>query len=393
MLLKIILIGLAVILGLLVVLPFVLSIAGFNYFNLSDISSGGGAVTSSSAGQNLALRSRDAGENWDGISFLGDGRVSLPSQILDMAFHPQNPDVIFMGTKSSGIWKSKDTGQSWKKISDKSRVLNPIADVYKIAISRSNPQIIYAAVFQDRRGRVLRSSDGGDTFREIYFVTADRFGVFDLYINPADADWVIIVTGQGGALETKDSGRTWRVIKWFNNPLVKILVNPVFPVEMFVVNDQGNIFKTFDQGENWADLNEQSNDSGGSNLSYGPPPSFNPFAQLFSQSSKTIALVPDPKIFTTLYLGSKDGVLRSLDGGFNWKRLNLLMPPEALPVKAVVVHPRSSDIIFAGALSQLHQSDDAGMNWRVAFLPTSNKIKDLFIHPLKPEVMFAVLEK
>ena len=393
MVLKILLIGVAVILGLLVVLPFVLSVAGFNYFNLPDFSSdGGGSSSSSSVGRGL-LRSRDGGENWEDVSFLGDRRVSLPAQILDIAFHPQNPDLIFMGTRSSGIWKSIDTGQSWEKIYDKSRVLDPSADVYKIAVSRSNPQILYAALFQDRRGRVLRSSDGGNSFREIYFVTADNFGVFDLYINPVDEDWVMIVTGQGGVLETKNGGRTWRVIKWFGNSLVKILVNPVFPMEMFVINDQGSIFKTFDRGENWADLSEESGDLGGDNLSYRPQVGLDPFAGLFSRSNKVVALVSDPRVFTTLYLGTKEGVLRSLDGGFVWKRLNLLIPPEALPINAVAVHPRSSDIIFAGASSQLHRSDDGGLNWRVAFLPVGGKVKNLFIHPLKPEIMFAVLER
>ena len=206
MVLKILLIVLALILGLLVVLPFILSAAGFNFFDLPSFSSGGGGRDSSlSAGQGL-LRSRDAGENWEGISFLKNKRAALPAQILDIAFHPQNPDIIFLGARSAGIWKSKDAGQAWEKVSDKSYVLSPAADVYKIAISRSNPQIMYAAVFQDRRGRILRSSDGGDTFREVYFVTADSFGVFDLYINPADADWVIAVTGQGGMLETKNGG-------------------------------------------------------------------------------------------------------------------------------------------------------------------------------------------
>lgn len=393
MLFKILLVGLVIILGLLVVLPFILSVAGFSYFETPSFSSGASGAVSSSGVQGLLSRSRDTGENWEDVSFLRDRRISMPAQVLDVAFHPQNPDFVFMGTKSSGIWKSKDAGQSWEKIFDKSRVLNPAADVYKIAISRSNPQIIYAAVFQDRRGRVLRSSDGGETFREVYFVTVDRFGVFDLYVNPANAEWVRAVTGQGGVLETKDGGRNWRVLKWFGEPLVKILVNPLFPIEMLVVTERGRIFKTFDQGENWADLQEQDDGRDGGNLNYGPPSGFNPFAQLFSRSDKAPVLITDPQVFTTLYLGSQEGVLRSLNGGFTWQRLNLLIPPESLPVGAVAVHPRSSDIIFAAALSELHRSDDGGTNWRVSFLSTSSKIKNLFIHPLKPEIMFAILER
>lgn len=387
---KILLIGLVVVLGLLIVLPFVLSMTGVQSFGLSGLSSLSGG-SSSTAGEGL-LRSGDGGENWENAAVSKTKRVSFPARIFDLAFHPQDPNVIFIGSKSSGPWKSVDTGKSWEKIVDRGQILNSLADVYKIAISPSSPKIMYLAVYQNNRGRVLKSENGGESFREIYFVTADRFGVFDLYVNPGNADQVVIVTGQGGVLETRNGGRTWRVVKWFSEPLVKLLVNPVFAGEMFVLTERGNLFKTFDGGENWADLNEQSQNQG-QRIAYSQPQvSLNPWAGLF-QRSAIAALVADPSVFTTLYLGSGEGILRSSNGGFTWTRLNILIPPEALPVKTVVVHPRFSNIIFAGAASQLHRSDDGGINWRVKFLPTGGKVKSLLIHPLKPEIMFAVLEK
>lgn len=386
---KILLIGLVVVLGLLLVLPFVLSMTGFPSFGLGFGSVGGGP--SSTAGEGL-LRSNDGGENWENAAISKTRRVAFPARIFDLTFHPQDPNVIFIGSKSAGFWKSVDAGKSWEKVADRRQILNPMADVYKIAISRSSPKIMYLALYQNNRGRVLKSEDGGESFREVYFVTADRFGVFDLYVNPGNADQVVIVTGQGGVLETRNGGRTWRVVKWFGEPLVKLLVNPVFSGEMFVLTERGNLFKTFDGGENWADLNEQSQ-SQGRPIAYSQPQvSFDPWAGLF-QRSAIEALVADPSIFTTLYLGSGEGILRSTNGGFTWARLNILIPPEALPVRTVVVHPRFSNTIFAGAASQLHRSDDGGVNWRVKFLPTRGKISNLLIYPLKPEIMFAVLDR
>ena len=69
-------------------------------------------------------------------------------------------------------------------------------------------------------------------------------GVFDLYIDPQDADHVVIATGQGGVLETRNGGRTWRVRRWFSEALTQILVNPVFFGEMFVTTSGENLFKT-----------------------------------------------------------------------------------------------------------------------------------------------------
>lgn len=393
MVLKILLISLVVILGLIVVLPFVLNIAGFQSFGLSGLGSIGGAP-SAIAGEGL-LHSGDGGETWENAAISKTSRVYFPARIFDLTFHPQNPDLVFVGSKSSGLWKSADAGRSWEKVFDRGKVLAPTADVYKIAISRFNPKVMYLAVYQNDRGRVLKSEDGGESWREVYFVTANRYGVFDLYVNSGDADRVIIVTGQGGVLETRNGGKTWRVVKWFSEPLAKLLVNPVFMSEMFVLTARGNLFKTFDGGENWADLNERQFDQNQPLPYLYPQPqiALNPLGGFFQQGSSIEALVSDPSVFTTLYLGSGDGILRSLNGGFTWERLKILIPPEALPVRAVAVHPRSSNIIFAGASSQLHRSDDGGTNWRVEFLPTKNKIKNILIHPSKPEIMFAILEK
>lgn len=390
MIFKIVLVVLVIILGLIVVLPFVLSMAGFNVLQLGSI--GGGMIA---AGQGL-LRSQDGGENWASATKSTDGRTRFPSEILDLSFHATSSDIIFLGSKGSGLWKSVDGGNSWQKIVDRARVLDPRADVYKIGMSRSQPRIIYLAAFQNNRGRVLKSEDGGESFREVYFVTANRYGVFDVYVDPLDANHVIIVTGQGGVLETRNGGRTWRVKRWFSEALVRLLVNPVFFGEMFVTTSGRNLFKTFDGGENWADLNEglQQVANARAGLEGRPSsfqPSLNPFAGVSSFGKSLETLVADPNFFTTLYVGSQDGLLRSTNGGFSWERLNLLMPPEALPVKSVAVDPRNSSKIFAAALNQIHKSDDWGVNWSVKTLDVKGRISKILIHPLRPDTMFIVL--
>lgn len=388
MVLKIILVILVIVLGLVVVLPFVLNIAGFNVFQFGSIS--GGAI---SAGEGL-LRSKDGGESWVSVTNSSDKRIRFPQEILDISFHATSSDIIFLGSKGSGLWKSMNGGSSWQKVVDKARVLDPRADVYRVAVSRSQPRIIYLAVFQNSRGRVLKSEDGGGSFREMYFVTANRFGVFDLYADPSDANHVIIATGQGGVLETRNGGRTWRVKRWFSEALTRLVVNPYFSGEMFVTTSGKNLFKTFDGGENWADLNEGlqrvANSRGELEGRPSFQPSLNPFAGgAFGKSLE--ALVADPNVFTTIYIGSQDGLLRSTNGGFSWERLNVLIPPEALPVKAVVVDPRNSSTIFAAALNQIHRSEDGGINWNVKTLAVNGRIARILIHPLKPDTMFIVL--
>jgi len=381
--LRIVLIVVVIILGLVVVLPFILSIAGVRVLQFSSIGGGSGR-----AGEGILI-SVDGGDNWAKVNLSEDPKTQpFPKGVFDIAFHPQDENTIFLGSDDSGLWQSINKGKSWRKVFDAAKVLDVKSDVYKVALSPSNPLVIYLAVFQGNRGRVLKSTDGGKSFREIYFASANRYGVFDIYVYPTDPERLLIATGQGGILESLNGGRTWRVIKWFSESLARIIVNPRYPSEMYVVTSSGNLFKTLDGGANWADLPEVLSEV--KSVPYPPPGAVNPFN--FLSSNRTLEeFIVDPVGFDTAYIGSRSGLLRSVNGGHTWQRLDLLVPPEALPVDAVAVHPEDPVLIFAAASNQLYRSGDGGTNWSVDILPTSSRIKTLLIHPLRPEVMFAIL--
>lgn len=293
MALKIILIALVVLLTLVVVLPFVLSIAGFNILQFGT--AGGGAAR---RGEAVIMRSQNGGNDWENISNSEDRRTPFPGQVFDLEFHPKEPDTLFLGSRGSGLWKSVNGGVLWKKITDKAAVLDSRADAHKVAVSRSEPKVIYAAVFQDRRGRVLQSRDGGESFQEVYFVTADNFRVFDLAVSPSDPNRVLIATGQGGILETRNGGRTWRVVRWFTEAVEKILPNPQNFSEILALTASGRLFKSVDGGANWADLQPgllRARSDAQTPLSPIPQPSLNPFAGFTRDMIQ--AMVPDPNFF------------------------------------------------------------------------------------------------
>ena len=375
-----------------VILPFILNIVGINVLQYG--SSVGDAVTSSAS----LIRSSDGGVTWKNAS-VSESRTSFPRTIFDITIHPTNPDVMFLGAKSSGLWKSTNAGVSWTKVIDAGRALSQTADVYRVGISHSSTTVMYLAAFQGRRGRVLKSEDGGVSFREMYFVPSDGYVISDVYVDPIDSNHIRSITGQGGVLDSRDGGRTWRVVKWFSEPLTKLIINPDFFSEEFVMTGRGKLFKTFDAGENWAELSGLKSAPGyslenpavseeGRTITVTPF-QFRGFSGFGTASIE--ALVADVTNFARLYIGATDGLYRSTDGGFMWDRLSVLIPSDALPVTAVATHPGNPQIIFAGARNQLHWSTDGGTNWAVETLPTSSRILGLSIHPTKPEVMFSVL--
>ncbi len=380
--LRIVFIILILFLLLAVIIPAALHLAGIDI-----LLSGSGTKTSS--GSDILLVSSDGGNQWQAPTFS----PASPRAIFDVAFQSQNPSIIFAGGKASGLWKSMDSGTTWNQVHDSAGVLDPKADVHKIAISPARQSYLYLAVFQGGIGRVLKSTDAGGSFREVYFVTANRFGVFDIYADPADAESVFVVTGQGNLLHSADGGMNWKILKNFGEPLTTLVVNPSFPQELYVGTDRGRLYKTFDGGTNWTDLSDAVSRVEVTQTGYVQPPESPLEALRDSFSPVTLPIVIDPRSPATLYLGSSVGLLRSVTGAMTWDRVPTLLPSAYFPPRGIALRPTASATVFVSAGHELDRSDDAGISWRGQMLPTRLSVKKLFIHPANPDRMFAILGK
>ncbi len=69
------------------------------------------------AGSGL-YRTRDGGAHWTKLNFPGDFDGRGPSALCGevIAYHPAAPNIILVGTESSGLFRSTDGGISWKRI-------------------------------------------------------------------------------------------------------------------------------------------------------------------------------------------------------------------------------------------------------------------------------------
>ena len=56
------------------------------------------------------------------------------------------------------------------------------------------------------------------------------------------------------------------------------------------------------------------------------------------------------------------GIWRSPDGGGTWTRLRPSRSPES-DVRALAVHPRKPDLVYAGTDSGVYRSEDRGASW------------------------------
>lgn len=316
------------------------------------------------------FRSPDGGSSWQQASWIEGRRGTVASfRVHRLVPDPVATTTLYLLTSGNGLWVTDTRGDLWTQVGDRSQVLRPDADVLAMAVNPEDRREWYLAVFQGNRGRVLRTTDGGASFREIYFTPVERFGVFDVHYDRASRA-VTIATGQGGVLETRNAGATWRVVRWFADGIIQFLVSPVNPAVRFAVTPRGSLFRTTDGGATWADVT----------------PSFS----IFSGATARQRWLMDQS--GTLYLGSDYGLLRSVDHAATFIEPSLIIPPNVLPVLAIAVDSRNVTRIFVSAIGQLFASSDYGTTWEILLPPTTQRVTQLLVDRGDANILYAVVQ-
>lgn len=312
--------------------------------------------------------SRDGGLAWEQQNSIKDSRLTLSSFVItDFVMDPRDSSHLYVGTADSGIWESEDSGKEWRRVMDEVGVLDSGAKILKIAISKRYEGLWYVAAYQKNRGVLLKTEDGGRNFREVYFVSVERFGVFDVWIDDV-AGTVSIVTGQGGFLESGDGGKSWRVMKWFTDGIVRLAVDERMR-NFYVLTSRGRMYKSVNRGRDWIELTQNFSS--------------------FNGGLRNQSLVIDQRA-GILYLASDYGLIRSYDGGVSWVRVPIIIPPEALPVLSVTISPASSGVFYISAQSQLYKTVDAGLTWSAVAIPSVRKVTKVVVDERDPAIIYFV---
>jgi photosystem II stability/assembly factor-like uncharacterized protein len=94
---------------------------------------------------------------------VGGLTTGSTGRIHQIAFHPTDKNILYVGAPTCGLWKSTDRGASWKPLTDKM----PSLGVGAIAVDPKNPQIVYFTTGSSITGGgigVFKSTDGGKSW-------------------------------------------------------------------------------------------------------------------------------------------------------------------------------------------------------------------------------------
>lgn len=233
----------------------------------------------------------------------GTTKVTWQTNIYSIAIAPSNPNVLYAGGESGGIWKTTDKGIHWELLS--ANVLHGAFEA--IAIHPKNADTVFAST----AGKLIRSFDGGLSWQTAY--SESGWTAFDIEFvrnNPA----VMMAAGNKGLFRSEDGGRTWN--KLWSEQTWTLQSHNSRPDQFFAIRQKGNSCEfvfSLDAGKVWV-----SN-------------AINWYTPL-SGTSVTGAILAlcesnDQKIYAYLCgqggtLNGYVGVFVSEDEGLNWRNTN-----------------------------------------------------------------------
>ncbi|UJH67743.1 WD40/YVTN/BNR-like repeat-containing protein [Allomuricauda sp. SCSIO 65647] len=309
------------------------------------------------------------------------GRVTAIDVVLS------NPDVMYVGTASGGLWKSTSGGIKWEPIFDK----EVTGSIGAVTIQQSNPSVIWVGTGEGNPRNSLnggygiyKSLDGGKTWksmglertRHIHRVIIDPMNPDVVYAGAIGSPWG--EHPERGVFKTTDGGETWQKVLFVNNKtgVADLVMDPTNPNKLFAAlwehkrdpwffksgGEGSGLYMTHDGGKNWKKLTEDDGLPKGELGRIG------------------IAIAANkPNIVYALIEAKKNALYKSEDGGFKWKKVNDKNDIGNRPFyySEIYVDPENENRVFS-IFTYVNVSEDGGKNFK-QLMPAYNV--DNGVHP------------
>ena len=225
------------------------------------------------------FRTTDAGETWHELAGLrghetgpswapGAGGMCLHTIVLD----PKNRNRIFCAISAAGAFRSDDGGATWTPINKglhSEYIPNPTAEVghcvHHIEIHPANPDIL----FMQKHWDVMRSDDGGNTWREVSGNLPSDFG-FPIAVNAHEPETIYVVPIKSDSLHyppdgklrvyrSRSGGEEWEALTkglpqehcYVNVLRDAMAVDMAEPCGVYFGTTGGQVYASNDSGDKW----------------------------------------------------------------------------------------------------------------------------------------------
>jgi photosystem II stability/assembly factor-like uncharacterized protein len=242
---------------------------------------------------------------------------------------PGRPNVFYIGVNNGGVWKTTDSGRTWKPIFDD----QPTGSIGALAVAPSNPNVLYVG-----SGEGLQRPD--------------------------------LSTGDG-VYKSTDGGKRWKHLGLRDAQQISaILIDPRNPDRVFVAalghpygaNKERGVYRSTNGGKTWEKVLYKDENTGAIALAFDPSDPQTIYADLWSARQGPWE--------NGEWQGPGSGLYKSTDGGTKWQPLTRGLPTakDRLGRIGIAVAPSNAKRLYAMVdaprLGGVYRSDDAGESWR-----------------------------
>jgi len=327
--------------------------------------------------------------DWRLVGPFRGGRVAAVTGIAS------DRDTYYMGACGGGVWRTTDSGKTWRNVSDGAFG----GSIGAVAVASSDPRIVYAGGGEKTwRGNVSsgdgvwKSTDAGATWS--FVGLPDSRHISRLRVHPTDPNTVYAavmghVSGpnaERGVYRTTDGGASWQRVLFANEHAgaVDLCLAPDDPRTLYATTwrairlpwtlesggEGSGVWKSTDGGDSWQPLHNQP----------GMPKGVLGIAGICASPA-------DPKRLYAQIEAEEGGLFRSDDAGASWQRVNddRNLRQRAWYYTRLVADPKARDTVYVLNVS-FHKSTDGGKTFTTISVPHGDN-HDLWIDPQDPRRM------
>ena len=324
------------------------------------------------------------------------GPAGMSGRITAIDAVVADPNTIYLGAASGGVWKTINQGASWDAVFEE----QPILNIGSIAIQQSNPSTVWVGTGEGNPRNSIslgegmyKTIDGGKSWKKMGLEKTRN--IHRIIVDPSNPNTVYAGAignpyaehPERGVFKTTNGGETWDKILFTNDTsgVADMIMDPSNPNKLFVamwqhrrtpwsLNSGGpgsGLYMTFDGGKNWKKLGEKEGLPAGNLGRIG-------LAISRSNPNRVYALVE----------ATKNGLYKSDDGGQTWSLMN--SNPEFVSTRPfyfqeIACDPQNENRLWL-IYQMISKSDDAGKNFEVV-IPYNGIHPDhhaFWIHPTNP---------
>ena len=220
-------------------------------------------------------------ENFEGIKFRAIGPAFTSGRIADIAIDPEDENLWYVGVGSGGVWKTENSGTTWKPIFDEQGSYS----IGAVTIDPNNRSTIWVGTGENVGGRhvaygdgVYVSYDSGDTWKNMGLKNSEHIAKIIVHPENSDIIWVAAEGplwskgGERGVFKSVDGGKTWKKTLGGNEwtGATSMVIDPTNPDILYAATWQrhrnvaaymgggpgSGLHRSTDGGETWEELTE-----------------------------------------------------------------------------------------------------------------------------------------